>query len=58
MEEKSEIDKVEVKNRAGHRFKLTGQKPPLQPKHVWGIRSGLQLNNKVARFGIVQPRNR
>ena len=23
--------------------KLTGQKPPLQPKHVWAIRTRLQL---------------
>ena len=27
--------------------KLTGAKPPLRPKHVWSIRSRLQLENRV-----------
>ncbi len=27
--------------------KLIGQKPPLQPKHVWAIRTKLQLDNRV-----------
>lgn len=27
--------------------KLTGAKPPLRPKHVWSIRSKLQLDNRV-----------
>lgn len=27
--------------------KITGAKPPLQPKHVWSIRSKLQLENRV-----------
>jgi hypothetical protein len=29
--------------RASNKGKLTGQKPPLQPKHVWAIRTRLQL---------------
>ncbi len=35
--------------------KLTGQKPPLQPKHVWAIRTRLQLAGKrrdLAMFNI------
>lgn len=35
--------------------KLIGQKPPLQPKHVWAIRSRLQLANKkrdLALFNV------
>ena len=27
--------------------KLTGAKPPLWPKHVWSVRSKLQLENRV-----------
>jgi|SRR6185312_14595225 hypothetical protein len=27
--------------------KLTGAKPPLRPKHVWSIRSKLQIENRV-----------
>ena len=30
-----------------NRGKLTGQKPPLQPRHVWAIRSRLQLARRV-----------
>src|SRR5665213_3760397 len=30
-------------NAARNKGKLTGQKPPLQPKHVWAIRTRLQL---------------
>tara|TARA_B100001964_G_C13960029_1_gene477242 strand:- start:27 stop:656 length:630 start_codon:yes stop_codon:yes gene_type:complete len=32
--------------------KLTGQKPPLQPKHVWAIRTKLQLDNRVRDLAI------
>ena len=35
--------------------KLIGQKPPLQPKHVWAIRSRLQFGNKkrdLALFNV------
>ncbi len=30
-----------------NRGKLIGQKPPLKPKHVWSIRTRLQLNNRM-----------
>jgi hypothetical protein len=34
--------------------KLIGQKPPLQPKHVWAIRTRLQLEkNGVKEWGQV-----
>ena len=32
--------------RPSRKGKLTGQKPPLQPKHVWAIRTQLQLAGK------------
>jgi len=32
--------------------KLTGQKPPLQPKHVWAIRSSLQLRGKIRDLAL------
>lgn len=34
------------------RGKLTGQKPPLQPKHVWAIRTRLQLAKKVRDLAL------
>ena len=36
--------------------KLVGQKPPLQPKHVWAVRTRLQLSNRrrdLALFNLV-----
>ena len=32
--------------------KLIGQKPPLQPKHVWAIRTKLQLDNRVRDLAL------
>ena len=42
-------------HRPWNKGKLIGQKPPLQPKHVWAIRSRLQLGNKkrdLALFNV------
>lgn len=35
-----------------NRGKLTGQKPPLQPKHVWAIRSHLHLTGRVRDLAL------
>ncbi len=32
--------------------KLIGQKPPLQPKHVWAIRTKLQLDNRIRDLAL------
>ena len=32
--------------------KLLGQKPPLQPKHIWSIRTQLQLADKVRDLAL------
>ena len=34
------------------RGKLTGQKPPLQPKHVWAVRTRLQLAKKARDLAL------
>jgi hypothetical protein len=42
-------------HRPWNKGKLIGQKPPLQPKHVWAIRSRLQLAEKerdLALFNV------
>jgi len=36
--------------------KLTGAKPPLRPKHVWSIRTKLQIEGRAR--GHVQSGNR
>jgi len=47
---------IHKNERLGHtsrgRGKLTGQKPPLQPKHVWAIRTRLQLAKKVRDLAL------
>ena len=32
--------------------KLTGAKPPLRPKHVWAVRTRLQLANRVRDLAL------
>ena len=32
--------------------KISGQKPPLQPKHVWAIRTKLQLDHKIRDLAL------
>jgi hypothetical protein len=32
--------------------KLIGQKPPLQPKHVWAIRTRLQLDGRIRDLAL------
>ena len=38
--------------------KLIGPKPPLQPKHVWSVRTRLQLDGRLREameHGVAQP---
>lgn len=41
-----------ARKRPRKKGKLTGQKPPLQPKHVWAIRTRLQLANKIRDLAL------
>jgi integrase len=43
METVNEISPVTARRRSWNKGKLIGPKPPLQPKHVWSIRTRLQL---------------
>ena len=52
MEDQNEIDIAAPKSWAWNKGKLTGQKPPLQPKHVWAIRTRLQLNSKMRDLAL------
>ncbi len=38
--------------------KLVGAKPPLGPKHVWSIRTKLQIAGRTRDLGDVQSRHR
>ena len=39
-------------HRPWNKGKLTGQKPPLQPKHVWAIRTRLQIDRKMRDLAL------
>jgi len=41
---RSELDSQITQSR--YKGKLTGAKPPLRPKHVWAVRTRLQLANR------------
>ena len=55
------LDQVNVtptlhKQMPWNKGKLTGAKPPLRPKHVWSIRTRLQIEGRVrdlAMFNLV-----
>ena len=46
MTKLSEVSPKTIDSRTTRKGKLVGQKPPLQPKHVWAIRTQLQLAGK------------
>jgi hypothetical protein len=49
---------VESKRTPWNKGKLTGAKPPLRPKHVWSIRTKLQMGRPQARPGAIQSCHR
>jgi len=45
----------DVSRRPWNKGKLTGQRPPLKLKEIWGIRVRLQLREWVASIGLDPP---
>lgn len=43
---------VSAQGRPWNKGKLLGQKPPLQPKHVWAIRTRLQLAQRTRNLAL------
>ena len=52
MEDANLIPFLLAKKRPWNKGRLTGQKPALQPKHVWAIRTRLQLANKIRDLAL------
>jgi hypothetical protein len=46
----SSDDQLDAATRAWNKGKLIGQKPPLRPKHVWSIRTRLQMEGGRATW--------
>src|SRR2546422_2181651 len=58
MEDRANTIAIANTSRPWNKGKLTGAKPPLRPKHVWSIRTKLQVEGANARLGDVQPGHR
>jgi hypothetical protein len=52
MEDTNLIAFLPARKRPWNKGRLTGQKPPLQPKHVWAIRTRLQLANRTRDLAL------
>src|SRR3974390_2590484 len=52
MDTVQNIDAVPATRRPWNKDKLVGPKPPLQPKHVWAIRTRLQMQHKVRDLAL------
>lgn len=46
MEMQAEMTSSTPRREPWNKGKLIGQKPPLQPKHVWSIRTRLQMDGR------------
>ena len=53
MEDTNLIPFLHARKRPWNKGRLTGQKPALQPKHVWAIRTRLQLANKIRDLALL-----
>ena len=47
---RSDLDSQITQSR--YKGKLTGAKPPLRPKHVWAVRTRLQLANRLRDLAL------
>ena len=52
MEAVNETSTVTTRRRPWNKGKLIGPKPPLQPKHVWAIRTRLQLAGRTRDLAL------
>jgi integrase len=52
MDTVNEIGSVTARRRPWNKGKLIGPKPPLQPKHVWAIRTRLQLAGRTRDLAL------
>src|SRR5438270_4778766 len=52
MEDRANTIAIANTSRPWNKGKLTGAKPPLHPKHVWSIRTKLQLEGRVRDLAL------
>jgi integrase len=52
MDVEHSIQGSPARGRPWNKGKLTGAKPPLQPKHVWAIRTRLQISGRTRDLAL------
>ena len=52
MQTMDELASAPSRRRPWNKGKLTGPKPPLQPRHVWAIRTRLQLAGRIRDLAL------
>ena len=52
MDFEHSIQESPSRGRPWNKGKLTGAKPPLQPKHVWAIRTRLQISGRTRDLAL------
>jgi integrase len=52
MSDRNDTEAPTVAEKTGNKGKLIGPKPPLQPKHVWAIRTRLQLSKRIRDLAL------
>ena len=52
MDVEHSIQESRARRRPWNKGKLTGAKPPLQPKHVWAIRTRLQISGRTRDLAL------
>ena len=48
----AQFDLFRPSKRSWNRGRIVGAKPPLKPKHIWGIRQQLKSNNRVRDLAL------
>ena len=48
----AQIDLIRMPKRPWNSGRIIGAKPPLNPKHIWGIRQQLRASGKVRDFAL------
>jgi len=48
----AQYDLFRLARKSWNRGRIVGAKPPLKPKHIWGIRQQLKSNNKIRDLAL------
>ena len=52
MQTMDDLASIRIRRRPWNKDRFTGPKPPLQPRHVWAIRTRLQLAGQIRNLAL------